>query len=122
MSVETSFLDKMKIQTEVLVPVLNKLRDIYGKKVIDPLVFEAIDEHLKQEYIKKGNRINGSGKQKWIALNNDLMKTIGEDIDLEVVESTKTNMELKTNSCKIADFFLTIGEKELGKHMACKSR
>ncbi len=63
MSDEISFLDRMKIQTEVLVPVLKKLRDVYGKNEINNIVFDAIDDHLKEEYVKKGNKINGTKKR-----------------------------------------------------------
>lgn len=121
MSNEMSFLEKVKLQVELLLPILNKLREKYGRKEIDELVFEAIDEHLKLKFMEQANKIKGSGREKWQALYTDLMKIVGDDIDLELIEMSDKKIIAYANSCKTADYFKGIDEIELGYHLACKT-
>jgi len=120
MSNELGFFERIRIQLEVLLPILNRLRAQYGKSEIDKLVIDEIDKYLKMKYTDKANLIEGSDKDKWQTLNTELLESVNGDIELEIADMNDRKVSLFANSCKIAEYFNSINETELGYHLACK--
>ena len=63
-----SVLDQVKMQAQVLVPVLRALRAELGEERADRLVTSALREWLREGFQRLGARISGSPKDKFDAL------------------------------------------------------
>ena len=57
---EVSFLDKAKIQAQVLVPVMRALREALGKDKADALVKQALSGWSRQLFAEIGQDIDGA--------------------------------------------------------------
>jgi hypothetical protein len=63
-----SLLDRVKIQSELLVPLLKDLREELGVEMAHKIVFKSLRKHLKNHYQLLAESKPGSGKDKWSAL------------------------------------------------------
>src|ERR1700754_3491608 len=74
---EVSFLDKAKIQAQVLVPVVRALREELGKDKADALVKQALSGWSRQLFAEIGQDIEGGGRRRWAKMQgalNDISK------------------------------------------------
>ena len=67
---EISFLDKTRIQAQVLVPVMRALRAELGKDKADAIVKEALRDWSKRLFAAIGSGIEGSPRRKWAAIQS----------------------------------------------------
>jgi len=116
-----SLLDQVKMQAQVLVPVLKALRAELGKERADRLVTIALREWSRAMFLRIGARTPGTPAEKWAALNAASMPRIGADIDINVLEGGPGTMEFNVTGCRYADFFRQLGEPELGAVLLCES-
>ena len=65
---KVSLLDKVKIQAQVLVPVLRALRAELGKNKADAIVKQALRDWSKQLFADIGTGIEGSPRRRWATL------------------------------------------------------
>ena len=78
-----SLLDRVKIQSELLVPLLKDLRKELGEEIANEIVYKSLRNHLKDHYQLLAESKPGSGKDKWAALSEDMLVTIGDDVEIE---------------------------------------
>ena len=69
---DISMLDKVKIQAQVLVPVVRALRTELGRDKADALVKGALRDWSKRLFAEIGNDIEGSPYRKFAAMNTAL--------------------------------------------------
>ena len=79
-----SVLDQVKMQAQVLIPVLEALRAELGKERADHLAMGALRAWLREGFQSLGARISGSPKEKFDALWEMGVSRVQED-DLEIV-------------------------------------
>lgn len=115
-----SLLDEVKIQAQVLVPLLNALRTELGRERADRLVTTALREWSRDVFGRIGASLPGSPKEKWEAMNAAAMPRIGGDIDIEMLKVEPEAMEFNVRGCRYADFFRQLGEPELGAVLLCE--
>jgi hypothetical protein len=125
---QISFLDEVKIQAQVLLPVLKALRAELGKERADKLVFTALRDSLRNMWLQMGALTPGSPREKWEALSAAVMPKIGEGLRYQVpgdeyehtgfppMEAT----EYKMTRCPDADYFRSLGEPDLGAVLCCE--
>ena len=76
---DLSFLDKAKIQAQVLVPLVRALRAALGKEKADALVKTALSDWSRQMFAAIGKDIEG-GRRRWAKMQgalNEISLTIG---------------------------------------------
>jgi hypothetical protein len=117
---EVSFLDKAKIQAQVLVPVMRALRDELGKDKADALVKQALSGWSWQMFADIGKEIDG-GRRRWSKMQGAL-----NDISLPGVETTEPvkdaeKLEFDVTRCRYAEFFKALNEPELGALLMCST-
>jgi hypothetical protein len=117
---EVSFLDKAKIQAQVLVPVMRALREEMGKEKADALVKQALGGWSKQMFADIGKDIEG-GRRRWSKMQGAL-----NDISLPGVETTEAvkdaaTLEFDVTRCRYAEFFRELNEPELGALLMCST-
>ena len=115
-----SFLDEFKCQAAVLVPVLKALRAQLGEERANSLILGALREWSRERIHRQGSQIPGSPLEKWEALMASSGPRIGNDADMLLVRDEPNIREWHITDCRYADFFLQIGEPELGAVLGCE--
>ena len=115
-----SLLEKVKIQAQVLVPLLRAFRAELGEEQANRIANQALREWSEKLFLDIGDQLSGSPRQKWDAFNKALFKQVGGDVDLETLKQTPDTWEFNITSCRYADFFRQLGEPELGALLTCE--
>ena len=77
---DISLLDKVKIQAQVLVPVLRAFRAALGEERANQVMNTALREWSRQLFHDIGAQIPGSPQQKWEAIDAAAMRQIGNPL------------------------------------------
>src|SRR5262249_26656105 len=111
---EISLLDKVRIQAQVLVPVLRALRAEFGKDEVDAVARQALREWSRQIFAAIGAEIGGNPRRKWGALQGALNQVTEPEVSFEMHRHDKEALEFDVTRCRFAEFFRALGEPELG--------
>jgi predicted ArsR family transcriptional regulator len=118
---KVSLLDKVKIQAQVLVPVLRALRAELGKDKADTLVKQALRDWSKQLFADIGGRIEGSQRRKWATMQKAMADISEREVAFEVLRHDKEAFDLDVTSCRFAEFFRALDEPDLGALLVCET-
>lgn len=114
---DVSFVDRVKIQAEVLVPLIKELEIELGKERAHALVRRSVGEFFRDMASKLTAELGSLGAMQTIAA----VSVGGDACDVEVREMTALNMAVDITGCRYAKFFQQIGEPELGFLLACSA-
>ena len=117
---EISYLNRVKAQSEVLVPILKCLRTELGEKRANELVYGALRDWSREAFAEAASTKEGSGFEIWQAMDEELAALTGKDIAYETLKEDSDSLDLDVTSCKFAQFFKELGEPELGSILACE--
>ena len=119
-SMDISFLDQVKIQSRVLIPIVKALRKEMGEEKANSFVKNVLG-NLYREY----------GAAYWKAQQadspNEKITTLWEmfaganALDYDVVENNSERCDLNIKRCGYAVFFHKLGEPELGFLLCCSN-
>jgi predicted ArsR family transcriptional regulator len=116
-----SLLDKVRIQAQVLVPVMRALRTELGKDKADALVRSALRDWSKEIFAAIGADIEGSKRRKWATLQAALTEVTEREVTYDMHRQDKEALEFDVTSCRFANFFRSLGEPELGALLVCQT-
>jgi hypothetical protein len=111
--------DEVKLQAQILVPIINELRIELGKKKADELIGKAIRPYVRSVYHKIGERKSGEPFEKWEKAWDEIRPRIGNDVEREYIRNDDSSREYNVKRCRFAEFFKEIGEPELGTMLMC---
>ena len=120
-SANLSLLDEVKLQAQVLVPVLQALRTQLGRAQADKIVGDALRQWARDLYHRIGEAMPGTPRQKWDAIQKAMLPRIGDDVEFDVLKDDATVREFNITRCQYADFFKGLGEPELGGILLCEA-
>ena len=112
-------LDEVKLQAQVLVPLLRTLRKEMGKDKADALVAQALRDWVRAVYLRIGERKSGAPREKWESVWDELRPRIGDAVERELLRNDDDAREYNVNRCSFAEFFKALGEPELGALLVC---
>jgi len=115
-----SYLNRVKAQSEVLLPVLKLLRKELGDDWANELVYGALRDWSREVFAEVGSKKEGSGFEIWSAMDEELAALTGDDIEYETLREDSEALDLNVTSCKFAQFFKELGEPELGAILTCE--
>ena len=118
---EISMLDKVKIQAQVLVPVMRALRDELGRDRADALVKGALRDWSKAIFAGIAEGIDGSPRKKFAAMNTALADVTEREVTFDMHRRDKEALEFDITSCRFAEFFRALGEPDLGTLLICST-
>jgi predicted ArsR family transcriptional regulator len=111
-------IERVKIQAQVLVPLVKALRKELGEERANALVAKALGDHYRK-----------LGREAWARLGSaaaeeKLEKTwksfsAGAALELKVLRKTPAAYELDVTECQYAKFYRELGEPELGFLLVC---
>ena len=94
---DLSLLEKVKIQAQVLVPVLRAFRAELGAAKANEIADSALREWSLKVHREIGDQIPGSPRQKWEAITGAWESRIGSDADIEQLKQEPDAHDF--NSC-----------------------
>jgi hypothetical protein len=117
---QISYLNRVKAQSEVLMPVLKRLRKELGDDRANELVYGALRDWSREVFVEAGSKKEGSGFEIWSAMDEELDALTGDDIEYETLREDSEAWDLNVTSCKFAQFFKELDEPELGAILTCE--
>src|SRR5215813_9467813 len=120
-SADVSFLDKTRIQAQVLVPVLRTLREEFGRDKAHALVRRALRDWSRDLFTAIGALIEGSKPRKWATVQSAYNTVSSPGIEFEMLRHDKEAMDIDVTRCPFAEFFRALGEPELGALLICET-
>src|ERR1044072_7726481 len=112
-----SLLDEVKLQAQVILPVLRSLRAEIGKDKADRIVGDALRKWAHDLYHRIGEGKAGTPRQKWDAVwAEDMRPRIGDAVERDMLRDDGRVREYNIVRCKYAEFF-----RELGAILLCDS-
>lgn len=111
--------DEIKIQTEVIMPILHTLRTELGKEKADALIAKALRPYIRSVYHRIGKRQTGTPFEKWEKVWNEIRPRIGSNVERDFKKNDTDGREYNVRRCKFAEYFKEAGEPELGMILMC---
>src|SRR5262245_39877867 len=86
---DISVFEKLKIQTQVLVPVIRAFRAAMGETQANQILRTALREWSTQLFRDLGQQIAGNPKKKWATLNAAIAAKTADFIEYDVLRQDK---------------------------------
>src|SRR5258708_23475348 len=118
---KVSLLDKTRMQTQVLVPVLRALRAELGKDKADAIVQQALRDWSRQLFAAIGEGVEGSPRHKWATVQSAWNEISEREAEFEILRHDKEALDIDVTGCRFAEFFHALGEPELGALLICEA-
>jgi len=115
-----SLLDQLKIEAQILHPVLEALRAELGKDRADELVAGAVRGWRREVIVRLGSMVPGTPREKFGIFMNANEQRIGEDVDFNWLRRDANVMDVDVTGCRYADLFHSLDEPALGAALACE--
>ena len=112
------YLERVKIQIEILLPLYRLLRKELGEEKAAALLREAVAEYGRDLGRQVAEASEGASLDKLRALMP--MFTAGNALDVEPVADNEHEVSMNVRGCRYADFFRSIGEPEFGAMVTCE--
>jgi predicted ArsR family transcriptional regulator len=116
-----SFLDRARIQAQVLVPVMRALRAELGREKADALVKQALSDWSRQLFAEIGRSVDGSGRRRWAKMQGALNGISQAGVDATAPAKDAQRLEFDVTRCSYAEFFRALDEPELGALLMCST-
>jgi predicted ArsR family transcriptional regulator len=117
----TDLLSKVKIQAQVLVPLVRALRAELGEDKANALVKRALRDWSAELFADIGKEIDGAPRKKWAAMHTAMGEISEQEVTVEMRRQDREALEFDITSCKFAEFFRALGEPELGTLLLCST-
>ena len=112
------FIEQVKIQARMLVPLVRTLREELGEERANALVRKALGNYFRKAGRDSWQRLGSGNPEKkldnvWEAFS------AGDALDYEVLAKTADACEVNVTGCRYAKFYKELGEPELGFLLVC---
>jgi L-2-amino-thiazoline-4-carboxylic acid hydrolase-like protein len=111
-------IEQVKIQAQVLVPLVRALQAELGEERANAIVRNALAD-LYRKYGEKWWRTQGERSLGEKVASAFEMFAAGDALKYEVVRTTPDALELHVTECRYAEFYKEIGVPELGFLLTC---
>lgn len=112
-------LERVKIQAEVLVPLLRALREEFGAERVNQVAWRALAEVRSQVVRERFASFSGTPTERWAAGTVASQPEIGDAVDFEMLQQAPDAFDFNVTGCRFAQFFRALGEPELGFALLC---
>ena len=111
-------IEQVKIQAQVLVPLVKALQAELGEERANAIVRKALGS-LFRKYGEKWWRTRGTRNLGEKVASAFEMFAAGDALEYKVVKETADAFELNVTQCRYAEFYRKIGAPELGFLLTC---
>ena len=116
----TPLMNRVRLQAEILVPILQRLRAEFGTAEANALIYPVLRDCTRTYISDLASTETGDPIEDWHRTSENLEAKFQGDVEYEIVRSDDKALELNVSSCRYADFFRRIGEPELGEILTCE--
>ncbi len=120
MDTQTPYMQWVKTQTDVLVPLLRHLRAELGEEKGNALVYPVLREYMKKWVSEFASKESDNPIENFFKTSDMLEETFEGDVDYDVLKNDDENFDLNVTRCRYAQFFRQLGEPELGAILVCE--
>lgn len=115
------FLEQVKIQAQVLVPILKEFQKELGKEKVNEIVTRAIDPVYRQLGVDFWTHVPGSPTDKLRAAGVMFATPDekGNAIEIHEVKKTDSDYDINVTHCRYAEFYKELGDPQLGSLLIC---
>jgi hypothetical protein len=113
-------IEQVKIQAQVLVPLVKALQAELGEERANAIVRKALGD-LYRKYGEKWWRTQGARNLGEKVASAFEMFAAGDALEYEVVKKTPEAFEVNVTECRYAKFYNEIGAPELGFLLTCSA-
>ena len=113
-------IEQVKIQAQVLVPLVKALQAELGEERANAIVRKALGD-VYRNYGEKWWRTQGARNLGEKVASAFEMFAAGDALEYEVVKKTPDALELNVTECRYAEFYKKIGAPELGFLLTCSA-
>jgi hypothetical protein len=117
---EIPLIEQVKIQAQVLVPLVKALQAELGEQRAKAIVRRALGD-LYRMYGEKWWRAQGASDLGEKVASAFEMFAAGGALEYEVLEKTRDAFEVNVTQCRYAEFYKQIGQPELGFLLTCSA-
>lgn len=114
---DVPFLEQVKIQAQVLVPLIKVFQAEFGRERTNAIVPQALWEFYRQFGEQWWAQTPGAPTEKIAAAIE--MFAIDNAIDVQLLKQTPEAYEFNITGCRYAKFFRDLGVPELGYLLVC---
>ena len=114
---EIPFIEQLKIQAQLLIPLIKGLRAELGEERANTLVYRILGEHWRKFGEEWWRTHKGNVSEKIAPVI--AMAAASDALDYEVLKQTPDAYEFNITGCRYAQFYKELGEPELGFLLAC---
>ena len=114
---DVSFLEQVKIQAAVLVPVVRKLQEELGDEKARAFVREALAPYARDLGKRIAQLSEAGGLDSLVAATP--MFAADDALEIEPVERSDDRFAVNVRRCSYAEFFRSIGAQDLGELLVC---
>ena len=111
----TSILDATKIQARIVIPIVKALENELGTKRAHHIVGKAI----AQTYVDYRDKLGFEENRHPHDEGQEGSEGPAFPVERQIVEDTDKNFSQNIIKCAFADYFISIGEPEIGALMTC---
>lgn len=112
-------LERVKIQAEVLVPLLRAFRAEFGTERADRIAGRALAEWRRQVVADRHAALPGRGRDRWMAGVVASIPDIGDAVETTILRQSDAAVDFDVTTCRFAEVFRELGEPELGFALLC---
>jgi L-2-amino-thiazoline-4-carboxylic acid hydrolase len=116
---DITLLERMKIQAEVLVPMVKAFQREVGEERAKAVAKEALAEWAYKIGQTVGSQGEGSPPEKLAAALPAF--SAGDAHDIEMLQQTADALDFNVTRCRYAQFYQELGEPELGFLLVCST-
>ena len=113
-------IEQVKIQAQVLVPLVKALQAELGEERANAIVRKALGD-LYRKYGEKWWRTHGARNLGEKVASAFEMFAAGDALEYEVVKKAPDAFEVNVTECRYAEFYSKIGAPELGFLLTCSA-
>lgn len=117
---EIPLIEQIKIQAQVLVPLVKALQKELGEERAKAIVRKALGD-LYRKYGEKWSRAQGARNLGETGAAAFEMFAAGDALEYEVLKKTPDAFEVNVTQCRYAQFYSKIGAPELGFLLTCSA-
>ena len=117
---DVPLIEQVKIQAQVLVPLVKALQAELGEERANTIVRKALGD-LYRKYGEKWWRTQGARSLGEKVASAFEMFAAGDALEYKVVKETPDALELNVTECRYAEFYKKIGAPELGFLLTCSA-
>ena len=117
----TPYMQRVKSQTDVLVPLLKHLRAELGAAKANALVYPVLRNYMKNWIADFASTDSANPIENFHNTSARLEATFEGDVEETVLRDNDEGLHFNVTSCRYADFFRQLGEPELGTILVCEA-